>query len=170
VAQRDDLQPAGVDLREHDGGLVGLGAGAREVRLLEAARREAGERLGERDDREGGVERRDVSEAVDLGLDGRVHLVVRVPDGDREDPAEEVEVAFPVGVLQVHPLARLEDDRFLVVVRDGREEEFLVLRAHVGGGDRKRRGILCFGNRAHVKASFRLLAQDQADSALFLEG
>ena len=58
------------------------------------------ELLGELDDRQGRVERRDVAEPVDLRLDRGVHLVVRVPDRDRQDAAEEVEVLSPVGVLR----------------------------------------------------------------------
>ena len=75
-----------------------------------------------------------MAEPVHLRLDGGVHLVVRVPDGDRQDAAEEVEIRLPVGVLDVHPLAGLEDDGLLVVVRDGGEEVLLVLRADVSGG------------------------------------
>src|ERR1035437_5903849 len=102
---------------------------------------------GEWGDRGRGVGGRDVAEPVHLRLDGRVDLVVRVPDGDRQDAAEEVEIRLPIRVLDVHPLAGLEDDGLLVVVRDGGEEELLVLRAEVSG-----RKSLCFGNRAHVRA------------------
>src|SRR5450830_2003239 len=146
VPEGDDLEPPRVDLRHHDAGLVGLCARAREGGLLEPPRRQPRELLGELDDGQRRIERRDMAESVHLRLDGGVYLVVRVPDGDRQDAAEKVEVRLPVGVSNMHPLAGFEDDGLLVVVRDGGEEKLLVLRADVSG-----RKSLCFGNRAHVR-------------------
>ena len=99
MAQRDDLLRAGVDLRQHDRGLVGLGARGGEECSSAArpgvmrASRSASSTIGSV-----GIERRDVPEAVDLRLDGVVDARVAVADRDGQDAAEEVEVLAAVGV------------------------------------------------------------------------
>ena len=60
--------------------------------------------------------------AMDLG----VHLVVAVADADGDDAAEEIEVLVAVGVPDVLILGARDDQRFLEVMEDGGEEEFLV--------------------------------------------
>ena len=119
------------DLRERDRRLVGLGAAGSEERLAglaDLAGREVEQLLRELHDPDGGVERRDVAEAVDLGVQRRVDLRVRLPDRDGQDAAEEVEVLAPVEILEPRALALVEADRLLVERADAREEELLVLR------------------------------------------
>ena len=99
--------------------------------------REPREPLGELDDGQRRVERRDVREAVDLRPDRGVDLVVGVADGDGQDAAEEVEVLVAVGVPDPQALALRQDDRLLVVLDRRREEELLVLLAD---GPRERGG------------------------------
>ena len=132
MAERDDLLPPRVRLREGHGGLVGLGAAGAEEGLLELARRELHELLGELHDRQRRVERRHVPEPVHLRADRRVHPLVRVADADGEDAAEEVEVPLAVEVAHARALAALEGQRLVVVGRVAREEVLLVLRADRG--------------------------------------
>src|SRR5262249_33760188 len=120
------------DLGERDRGLVRFGAARGEEGLVELARREADELLGQIDDPEGRVERRDVPEAVDLRVERGVHALVRLAEADGEDATEEIEVAPAVEILEARALAALEDDALLVVVRDAGEEKLLVPRPDVG--------------------------------------
>ena len=77
VPERDELLTARRDLRERHRRLVGLGAARGEERLAglaDLAGRELDELLGELDDPDRGVERRDVPEAIDLRVERGVHL------------------------------------------------------------------------------------------------
>ena len=79
MAQRDELLPARVRLREGDRRLVGLGPARAEEGLLDAsAGRELHELLGQLDDRQRRVHRRHVAEALHLRADRGVHLLVGV--------------------------------------------------------------------------------------------
>src|SRR5436309_4119002 len=138
MAERHDLAAPGVDLRHHHRGLVGLGAAGGEEALLELPRGDARELLGQLDDRDRGVERRDVPQPIDLRLDGGVDLVVAVTHRDGEDATEEVQVLAAVEVADPHAFPLGEHDRLLVVVRHRREQELLVLSPNVGGADRGR--------------------------------
>ena len=95
--------------------------------------------LGELDDPDRGVERRDVAEAIDLRVERSVHLRVRLAERHREDAAEEVEVLATVEILEPRALAAVEADRLLVEGPDAREEELLVLRAHLARSSTCRR-------------------------------
>ncbi len=72
-----------------------------------------------------------MAEAADLGDHRRVDVLVRVPDRDREDPAEEVEVFVAVEVRDPRALALVEDDGLLVEVGDGRKQVLRVLFANL---------------------------------------
>lgn len=61
-------------------------------------------------------------ETIDLGLERLGHARVAVTDRDREDPAEEVEVALAVDVGQVEAVAALERNRLLVVELTSEDE------------------------------------------------
>src|SRR6185436_12418265 len=51
----------------------------------------------------------------------------------REDPAEEIEIVAPIRVADVCAFPLREDQRLLVVRRDARKEELLVLRSYFVG-------------------------------------
>ena len=129
MAERDDLLPPRVRLREGHGGLVGLRAARAEEGPLEPARRQLHELLGELGDRQGRVEGRDVPEPIHLRAHRRVHARVRVADADRQDAAEEIEVLAAVEVAHARTGAALERQRLGVVGRVAREEVLLELRA-----------------------------------------
>src|SRR6202041_3436773 len=96
--------------------------------LLHLSGRQVRDLLRELDDRDRRIERRHVAEPLHLRAHGAIHGVVRVPDRERQDSAEEVEVLLPVEILYPEPLAALEDDAFVaVVVGDAREKELLML-------------------------------------------
>ncbi len=131
MAQGDELLVARVDLGESDRRLVGLRARSDEEGFVEVAGGHPRELLGELDHRHRRVEGRDVAEAADLGDHRRVDVLVRVPDRDREDPAEEVEVFVAVEVRDPRALALVEDDGLLVEVGDGRKQVLRVLFANL---------------------------------------
>ena len=69
-----------------------------------------------------------MGETGHLILDPPHEIGVRVPDAEREDAAEEVEVLAAVGVLHARPLRLGDHDGLGVVVGDAGEEELFVLR------------------------------------------
>ncbi len=68
-----------------------------------------------------------MAQAPELRDHRGVHLLVRVPEGDREDAPEEVEVVLTVQVLDVRALPFDQDRRLRVEVGDRGKEVVRVL-------------------------------------------
>ncbi len=123
VAQRHDFGTAGVASRRQNRGLVGFRAAIGEERLGELAPgRDLSQLLRERRLRLVGEHRRDVLQAIDLRVQLPVHVLIAVADADGDDAAEEIQILIAVGVPDVLILGPRNNERFLVVVEDGRKE------------------------------------------------
>ena len=127
VAQRDDGLRPGSELGQQYRGFVRFGAARREEGLVQFARSDLGELLGELDDRRRRVQSRDVGEGRGLFLDRRGDFRMTVPDVDRHDAGEEVEVFSPLEVVEMNPPAALQGERRFVVVEHRVEDVSLVL-------------------------------------------
>ena len=127
MAQRHDLGVAGVAAGGEDGGLIGLGSAVGEETLGELAiRRDGGDLLGQSGLRLIGEHGGDVLQGINLLVDLGVDLVVAMAHAHGDDPAEEVQVLIAVGVPDILILGARDDQRLLIVMKDGGEEEFLI--------------------------------------------
>ena len=97
--ERDDRGPAGDPPRELERPVDRLRAGVEEQDRVERVRQRVREHPRQRHRRLGEPDRVDgTDQAVDLGVDGRSHPRMRVPERGNRDPVGEVEVLAPRGV------------------------------------------------------------------------
>ena len=108
----EELTPAAVALGEAEGALDGLGAAVAEEALLQPARRDLGELLGQGADAGDVIDvRAGVDELVGLRLGGVEHLGVVVTGVGDADAGEAVDVLRAVGVVEQRPVAVIRDHR-----------------------------------------------------------
>src|SRR4029077_13934917 len=111
-----DLRMLRMDAGREDRGLDGLRPAVREEHLGgPLAREDVGDGLRGLHQRNRGEEGRDVLERARLPLDRRDDAGLAMAERDREDAAEEVEIAFALGVEEPLALATDERQRLLVV-------------------------------------------------------
>jgi hypothetical protein len=125
-------------LREHDRRLVGLRARCREEDLRELPRREPRERLRELDDGSVGYSEETCDSRDICAVIAALTRSSAVADGDRQDPAEKVQVLVSVRVPDAQALAVGEDERLLVVLDRRGQQEALVLLASLASEIRRR--------------------------------
>src|SRR5262249_3795356 len=137
MPQHHNLMTTGRQLRRIDCSVVGLGAAVGEERFLQTARRNLRQLLGQIRLGLVGVKRRGMRDRIDLFGDRFVYARVRVAYADGQHAAEAIQVLVAFIVPDVKALAFDQRQRFLVVIRDGGEEKFLVfadgLRRNGGG-------------------------------------
>ena len=137
VAQDDHLLRAGVDARQQDGGLVGLGSGVAQEDPLEIAGQDARDRLGEIGQRGIGVQRRGVHQGLRLADDRFGHLGMAVADAHGQHAAEAIEVLPSRVVPHMQAFAAHQRQRLLVVGGDAGEQVTAVLLGRAHGGCRR---------------------------------
>jgi len=64
----------------------------------------------------------DMLQPVDLGVQLTIYFLVAVPDADGDDAAEKIQVLIAVGIPDILVLGVRDDQRFFVVMKDGREK------------------------------------------------
>ena len=63
---------------------------------------------------------------VDLRVDLLVHLLIAMPHADRNNPAEEIEILFPIRIPNVLILRVRDHERLFEIVENRRKQEFLL--------------------------------------------
>ncbi len=61
-------------------------------------------------------------QTIDLRVQLAIHLFIAMPDADRDDAAEKIEVLIAVGIPNVLIFGVGDDQRVLVVMEDGRKK------------------------------------------------
>src|SRR5579859_552946 len=117
VAQGDDVVAARGHARNQNGGFIGFAAGAGKETRLKIARSDLRDFFSERDNLLIWIERREVLQLVDLGVDLAGDFGIAVAHGDGQDAAEKVEVLAAFDVPDMLHFRVVGDERFLIVVR-----------------------------------------------------
>ena len=128
MAQGDDFGGAGVAAGGEDGGFVGFGAAVGEERFAQrAGGRDLGQFLAPAPPAARWRRRwRRVRSLSIWAWTLALTVVVAVADADGDDAAEEIEVLVAIGVPDVLIFGMRDDQRFLEVMEDRREEEFFL--------------------------------------------
>src|SRR5439155_570637 len=116
--QPDDLLLAGIDLCQHDRGLVRFRAAGREEALLELARGDLRQSLGDAHLLDSRVDARGVHQPRELILQALDELWMRMPDPRCQNAAEKIEVFAAVEVLDRRPVGLGDHHGFGVIVGD----------------------------------------------------
>ena len=135
AAQGDELAAARGDLGEQSRALVRLRACGAEEALLQCARSDACELLGEVDEVLREVDIADVLEGVDLLRDSGVDLGVAVPAVDDGDAREAVEILPPLAVVEVLHRAAYDLARVAVEMPQTGHDVLLLLFQYGGCAD-----------------------------------
>ena len=135
AAQGDELTAARGDLGEQCCALVRLCACGAEEALLQCARSDACELLGEVDEVLREVDIADVLEGVDLLRDSGVDLGVAVPAVDDGDAGEAVEILPPLAVVEVLHRAAYDLARVAVEMPQTGHDVLLLLFQYGGCAD-----------------------------------
>ena len=130
VPQRDDLLLAGIDLCQHDRGLVRFRAAGREEALLELARGDLRQSLGDAHLLDSRVDARGVHQPRELILQALDELWMRMPDPRCQNAAEKIEVFAAVEVLDRRPVGLGDHHGFGVIVGDAGKQKVFVLLAY----------------------------------------
>ncbi len=127
VLEGEEFAPPGGDLRQQDRPFVGLGPAVAEEAFLQAARGDLSELFGKFDDRLSQVDVADMLQGLHLFADTLGDFRVAVAGVDHRDTGEEVEVLFPLMVVEVLHFAPDDLHRFLVEVVETGNDVLLFL-------------------------------------------
>ena len=132
MTQGHDLLAARVELRDHDGRFVSVGATRGEETLFDLSRTGLSQLFGELHHCGSHVKGRGVQEAVDLLLDRPRDLRDAVPQGHGENPAKKVEKLSSLSVFEAQAAPLGDHQRLLIVGRRARPHILFLLLAKLG--------------------------------------
>ena len=135
VPQGDQLDGPGVDLRQSHRSFVRLCSAGGEHGFLQAPGCDPCQAFGEFDDWQGGIEGRYMAKAVKLRLEGTVHPLIALTQGDGQDAAEEIKVGAALPVSDPEAITIGQDQGLGVVVGHRAQQEFLVFSQYLFGAE-----------------------------------